>query len=73
MFNMTALRCIHRDGSAFGVYYQRLVERGRKCGSALMAVMRKMLAVAAHLLRHEGEEYAPTPGDSLAERFKTLC
>jgi len=27
---MTALRCIHRDGSPFGVYYQRLVERGRK-------------------------------------------
>jgi len=56
---MTALRCIHRDGSPFGVYYQRLVERGRKSGSALMAVMRKMLAVAAHLLRHQEEEYDP--------------
>jgi len=54
---MTALRCIHRQDSAFGVYYQRLVERGRKSGSALMAVMRKLLAVAAHLLMHEGEEY----------------
>jgi len=57
---MTALRCIHRKDSAFGVYYQRLVERGLKKGSALMAVMRKLLAVAAHLLMHEGEEYDPS-------------
>jgi len=56
---MTALRCIHREDSAFGVYYQRLVARGLKKGSALMAVMRKLLAVAAHLLMHEGEEYDP--------------
>lgn len=54
---MTALRCIHRQDSAFGVYFRRLVERGLKTGSALMAVMRKLLAVAAHLLRHEGEQY----------------
>jgi len=60
MLYMTALRSIHREDSAFGVYYQRLVERGLKTGSALMAVMRKMLAVAAHLLRHEGEEYDPS-------------
>src|SRR5205809_2921493 len=57
---MTALRCIHREDSAFGVYYRRLVERGLKKGSALMAVMRKLLAVAAHLLMHEGEEYDPS-------------
>ncbi len=31
---------------------------GLKKGSALMAVMRKMLAVAAHLLK-TGEEYDP--------------
>jgi len=37
-----------------------LVQRGRKSGSALMAVMRKMLAVAAHLLMHEGEQYDPS-------------
>ena len=61
MLYMTALRSIHREDSAFGVYYQRLVERGLKTGSALMAVMRKMLAVAAHLLRHEGEEYDRSP------------
>ncbi|MFL5587290.1 MAG: IS110 family transposase [Ktedonobacteraceae bacterium] len=60
MLYMTALRSIHRQDSAFGVYYQRLVERGLKTGSALMAVMRKMLAVAAHLLMHEGEEYDPS-------------
>src|SRR2546423_882051 len=53
---MSALRCIHRKESAFGAYYQRLVQRGLKKGSALMAVMRKMLAVAAHLLMHEDEE-----------------
>ena len=29
-------------------------------GSALMAVMRKMLLVAAHLLRHEQEDYDPS-------------
>jgi transposase len=71
---MTALRCIHRQDSAFGVYYQRLVERGLKKGSALMAVMRKLLAVAAHLLRHEGEEYDPSKvcGNSPAEHFRTL-
>lgn len=57
---MTALRCIHRKDSAFGVYYQRLVDRGLKKGSALMAVMRKLLAVATHLLMHEGEAYDPS-------------
>ena len=57
---MSALRCIHRKESAFGAYYQRLVQRGLKKGSALMAVMRKMLAVAAHLLMHEDEEYDPS-------------
>ncbi len=59
MLYMAALRSISLEGSAFGAYYQRLVERGLKKGSALMAVMRKMLAVAAHLLRHEEEEYDP--------------
>ena len=57
---MSALRCIHRKESAFGAYYRRLVQRGLKKGSALMAVMRKMLAVAAHLLMHEDEEYDPS-------------
>ena len=60
VLSMSALRCIHREDSPFGVYYQRLVQRGRKSGSALMAVMRKMLAVAAHLLRHVEEKYDPS-------------
>src|SRR2546421_1565767 len=56
----SALRSIHLQGSAFGAYYRRLVQRGLRCGSALMAVMRKMLAVAAHLLKHEEESYDPS-------------
>lgn len=57
---MTALRCIHRHDSAFGDNSRHLLERGLKTGSALMAVMRKQLAVAAHLLMHEDEEYDPS-------------
>ena len=59
MLYMAALRSISLEGSAFGAYYQRLVARGLKKRSALTAVMRKMLAVAAHLLSHEEEEYEP--------------
>jgi transposase len=59
MLYLAALRSIHLEGSAFGAYYQRLVARGLKKGSALMAVMRKMLAVATHLLMHEDEDYDP--------------
>ena len=57
---LAALRSIHLQGSAFGAYYRRLVQRGLRKGSALMAVMRKMLAVAAHLLKHEEESYDPS-------------
>jgi len=57
---LAALRSTHTEGSAFGVSYRRLVERGRRCGSALMAVMRKMLAVAVHLLKHDQENYDPS-------------
>jgi len=42
MLYMAALRSIPLQGSAFGAYYRRLVERGLKKGSALTAVMRKM-------------------------------
>lgn len=59
MLYLAAVRSIHLEGSAFGAYYHRLVERGLKKGSALMATMRKMLAVAVHLLRHEKESYDP--------------
>ncbi len=56
---LAALRSTHTEGSAFGAYYHHLVERGRKYGSALMAVIRKMLAVAVHLLKHQ-EDYDPS-------------
>src|SRR6516162_6874882 len=58
---LSALRSTHTEGSAFGAYYHRLVARGRKYGSALMAVMRKMLAVAVHLLKHDQENYDRSP------------
>jgi transposase len=57
---LAALRSIHLEGSAFGAYYRRLVERGLKKGSALMAVMRKMLAVTVYLLKHEQQDYDPS-------------
>lgn len=60
MLYMAAMRSITMDGSAFGAYYQRLLARGLKKMSALTAVMRKMLAVAAYLLLHEGENFDPT-------------
>jgi hypothetical protein len=55
---MTALRCIRLKDSAFGQYYHRLIAGGMKKVEALMAVMRKMLLVAYHLLRTE-ETYDP--------------
>ncbi len=60
MLYLAALRSIHLEGSPFGAYYHHLVGRGLSKGSALMAVMRKMLAVAAHLLMHEEEGYDPS-------------
>lgn len=59
MLYMAAMRCIWLPGSAFGVYYHRLVARGMGKMTALMAVMRKMLVIAASLLR-TGKEYDPT-------------
>ena len=47
-----------RTGSAFGAYYRALEARGVRGYRALMAVMRKMLVVAYHLLKH-GERYDP--------------
>lgn len=59
MLYMAAMRCTWLPGSAFGVYYHRLVARGVGKKAALMAVMRKMLVIAAYLLR-TGEDYDPT-------------
>jgi transposase len=47
-----------RSASAFGAYYRALEARGLRGYRALMAVMRKMLIVAYHLLKH-GEPYDP--------------
>jgi hypothetical protein len=49
VLSMTALRCIHREDSAFGVYDQRLVQRGRKSGSALMAVFDSQIPAHPHI------------------------
>jgi len=56
---LAAVRSVRLEGSAFGAYYHRLVERSLKKGPALIAVMRKMLAVAAHVMKTE-EMYDPT-------------
>jgi len=48
-----------RSASAFGAYYRALEARGLRGYRALMAVMRKMLVVAYHLLK-SGEQYDPT-------------
>ncbi len=56
---LAALRSIQLEGSAFGAYYHHLVERGLKKMSAMMAVMRKMVAVATHLMK-TGEDYDPS-------------
>jgi len=56
---LAATRSISLEDSAFGAYYHHLVARGLKKMSALMAVMRKMVAVATHLMK-TGEDYDPS-------------
>jgi transposase len=56
MLYLAALRSIRLEGCAFGADSHHLVERGLKKMSALMAVMRKMVAVATHLIQ-TGEDY----------------
>lgn len=52
---LAALRSIRLPTSPFGIYYHRLVDRlvdrGMKKGMAVVAVMRKLLIVAAHLIQ----------------------
>jgi len=55
---LAALRSIQLEASPFGAYYQRLVARGMQKGMAVVAVMRKLLIVAAHLIQ-TGESYDP--------------
>lgn len=59
MLYMAAMRSTWMPGSAFGVYYHRLLAHGVSKMAALMAVMRKMLVIAAVLLRTQ-EDYDPT-------------
>ena len=53
---LAALRSIRLPTSPFGIYYHRLVHRGMKKGMAVVAVMRKLLIVAAHLIQTQ-EDY----------------
>ncbi len=53
---LAALRSIRLPTSPFGIYYHRLVDRGMKKGMAVIAVMRKLLIVAAHLIQTQ-EDY----------------
>lgn len=48
---LAAVRSVRLQESAFGAYYHRLLARSMKARDALMAVMRKMLTVAYHVLR----------------------
>jgi transposase len=59
MLYLAAMRSIRLPASAFGAYYHRLLARGLGKKTALMAVMRKMVGIAAYLLR-TGEDYDPT-------------
>jgi transposase len=56
---LAALRSIRLEGSAFGAYYHHLLKRGLKKMSAIMAVMRKIVAVVTHLMK-TGEDYDPS-------------
>lgn len=51
---MAAFRSLTQADSPFRGYYQHLVDKGVAKGSAMMAVMRKMLLVAYGLLKHGG-------------------
>lgn len=51
---LAAMNSLRRKGSAFRAYYQAMVARGLKGKAALIGVMRKMLAVAYHLLKNGG-------------------
>src|SRR5256884_2218404 len=47
---LAALRSIWLQGSPFGAYYHRLVDRGMKKGMAVVAVVRQMILLFAPLL-----------------------
>ena len=59
---LAALRSIRLPTSPFGRYYHRLVDRGMKKGMAVVAVMRKLLIVAAHLIQTQQDYDADKVG-----------
>jgi transposase len=62
MLYLAALRSIRLPTSPFGIYYSRLVDRGMKKGMAVIAVMRKLLIVAAHLILTQEDYIADKVG-----------
>jgi transposase len=56
---MTAVSCLRRKDSPFRAYYEAMVARGLRGRKALMAVMRKMVAVAYSLLKNKNAKYDP--------------
>jgi hypothetical protein len=57
---MAAVSCLRRKDSPFRAYYEAMVARGRRGRKALMAVMRKMVAVAYNLLKSKDAKYDPS-------------
>jgi transposase len=57
---MTAVSCLRRKDSPFRAYYEAMVVRGLRGRKALMAVMRKMVAVAYNLLKNKDAKYDPS-------------
>lgn len=62
MLYLAAWRSIRQPTSPFGEYYQRLVQRGMKKGMAVVAIMRKLWIVAAHLMATQQEHDAGKVG-----------
>ena len=60
MLYMAAVSSLHIVNSPFRTYYNAMVARGLKGRKALMAVMRKMVAVAYSLLKNEKAVYDPS-------------
>jgi transposase len=62
LLSMAALRSIRRPSSPFGSVYHRLLDRGLKKGMAVIALMRKLLIVAAHLIQTQEDDDASKVG-----------
>jgi len=62
ILSLAALRSIRRPSSPFGMFYHRLLDRGLKKGMAVIAVMRKLLIVVAHLIQTQEDDDASKVG-----------